>query len=103
MYRYQNNAFRIIGLTSDVSIKEITQRVNEIKVKKSLDIDVSYEFDFSRMGQIDRSEQNVINALQRLENPITRLKEEIFWFWIDPREGWPPAHPFQFLHPQPFD
>jgi len=83
MYRYQNNAFRIIGLTSDVSIKEITQRVNEIKVKKSLDIDVSYEFDFSWMGQIDRSEQNVINALQRLENPITRLKEEIFWFWID--------------------
>ena len=83
MYRYQNNAFRIIGLTSDVSIKEILRRVNEIKVKKSLDIDVSYEFDFSWMGEIDRSEQNVINALQRLENPIARLKEEIFWFWID--------------------
>lgn len=83
MYRYQNSAFRIIGLTSNVSIKEIMQRVNEIKVKKSLGIDVSYEFDFSWMGQIDRSEQNVINALQRLENPINRLKEEIFWFWID--------------------
>ena len=83
MYRYQNNAFRIIGLTSDIPIKEIIQRVNEIKVKKSLDIDVSYELDFSWMGQIDRSEQNVINALQRLENPIARLKEEIFWFWID--------------------
>jgi len=83
MYRYQNNAFRVVSLTSDVSIKEITQRVNEIRVKKSLDIDVSYELDFDWMGKVDRSEQNVINALQRLENPISRLKEEIFWFWID--------------------
>lgn len=83
MFRYQNNAFRILGLTHEASIKEIMQHVNEIKVKKSLGIDVSYEFDFSWMGNVDRSEQNVINALQRLENPISRLKEEIFWFWID--------------------
>jgi len=86
MYRYQNNAFRVIGLTSDASMKVITQRVNEIKVKKSLDVDVSYELDFAWMGSIDRSEQNVIKALQRLENPISRLKEEIFWFWLDTKE-----------------
>lgn len=83
MYRYQNNAFRVMGLTSDVSIKKIMQRVNEIKVKKTLNIDMSYEYDFSWMGKVDRSEQNVINALQRLENPVSRLKEEIFWFWIN--------------------
>lgn len=83
MYRYQNNAFRVVGLTSDVSMKEITQRVNEIRVKKTLDIDVSYDLDFDWIGKVDRSEQNVINALQRLENPISRLREEIFWFWID--------------------
>jgi len=83
MYRYQNNAFRVVGLTSDVSIKEITQRVNEIRVKKSLDMNVSYKIDFSWMGSIDRSEQSVINALQRLENPISRLKEEVFWFWVE--------------------
>lgn len=82
MYRYQNNAFRVMGLPADVSIKEMTQRVNEIKVKTSLGIGVSYEFDFDWMGKVDRSEPNVINALQRLENPISRLKEEIFWFWI---------------------
>lgn len=83
MYRYQNNAFRVLGLPADVSIKEITQRVNEVKVKTSLGVSVSYDFDFDWMGKVDRSEQNVINALQRLENPISRLKEEIFWFWVD--------------------
>jgi len=83
MYRYLNNAFRVVGLTPEASIEEITQRVNEIKVKKSLDIELSYDFDFPWMGHVDRSQQNVINALQRLENPLSRLKEEIFWFWAD--------------------
>jgi len=83
MNRYQNNAFRILGLSSDASMKDIMQRVNEVKVKKSLGVEVSYDFDFPWMGSIDRSEQNVINALQRLENSIFRLKEEIFWFWIE--------------------
>jgi len=59
------------------------KRVNEIKVKKSLGMDVIYEYDFPWMGKLDRSEHNVINALQRLENPVSRLKEEIFWFWLE--------------------
>ena len=82
MLRYQNNAFRILGLKPDASMKEIMHRVNEIKVKKSVGMDVVYDYDFMWMGPLDRSEQSVINALQRLENPISRLREEIFWFWI---------------------
>ena len=83
MLRYQNNAFRILGLKPNVSMQEIMQRVNEFKVKKSLGMDVVYEYDFPWMGPLDRSEQNVLNALQRLENPVSRLREEIFWFWFE--------------------
>lgn len=83
MFRYQNNSFRVLGLQPNVSMSEIMQRVNEIKVKKSLGMDVAYEYDFPWMGALDRSEQNVINALQRLENPVSRLREEIFWFWFE--------------------
>jgi LysM repeat protein len=83
MLRYQNNAFRILGLKPNVSMQEIIQRVNEFKVKKSLGMDVVYEYDFPWMGPLDRSEQNVLNALQRLENPVSQLREEIFWFWFE--------------------
>lgn len=83
MLRYQNNAFRILGLKPDVSIKQIVHRVNEIKVKKSLGIEVVYDYDFMWMGPLDRTESSVTNALQRLENPVARLREEIFWFWFD--------------------
>jgi LysM repeat protein len=83
MFRYQNNAFRILGLKPNASTKEITKRVNEIKVKISLGINVEYDYDFHFMGPLNRDEQNILNALQRLENPILRLKEEIFWFWFE--------------------
>jgi len=83
MFRYQNNAFRILGLEPDTSMKQIVHRVNEIKVKKSLGMDVVYDYDFMWMGPLDRSESSVINALQRIENPVARLREEIFWFWFD--------------------
>lgn len=83
MFRYQNNAFRILGLEPNVSMKEITKRVNEIKVKISLGMDVEYKYDFPFMGPLVRDEQSVLKALQKLENPISRLKEEIFWFWLE--------------------
>lgn len=83
MYIYQNNAFRILGLLPSAHMQEILSRANEIKVKKSLGFDVVYEYDFSWMGSLDRSDENVINALQRLEDPVSRLREEIFWFWIE--------------------
>src|SRR5665648_1120835 len=83
MLRYKNNEFRILGLRSNVSMHEIMKRVNEIKVKISLGMEIVYEYDFPWMGKLDRNEHSVINALQRLENPISRLREEIFWFWSE--------------------
>jgi len=83
MLRYQNNAFRILGLKPNVSMRDIMKRVNEIKVKISLGMEIVYEYDFPWMGALDRNEHSIIKALQRLENPISRLKEEIFWFWFE--------------------
>ena len=82
MNRYQNNAFRVLGLLPTASMAEIMSRVNEIKVKQSLGVNVTFEYDFPWMGPIDRSEENVISALQRLVDPVLRLKEMIFCFWI---------------------
>lgn len=82
MYRYENNAFRVLGITPSASMKDIMQRVNEIKVKESLGMQAAYDYDFAWMGPVDRSAQGAISALQRLENPISRLKEEMCWFWF---------------------
>lgn len=83
MNYYQNNPFRILGLWPNASAKEILSRANEIKVKSSVGIDVSFDFDFAWMGPVDRSEENINNAVQRLENPIFRFQEEGSWFWCE--------------------
>lgn len=83
MHRYQNNAFRILGLPPSVSISDIASRANEIKVKISLGAPVAYDYDFPWMGTLDRSEENIIHTLQRLENPNLRIREEMFWFWVE--------------------
>ncbi len=83
MNKYQNNAFRVLGLMPNTDGKGILSRANEIKVKSSVGMDVSYDYDFPWMGPVDRSEENINNAVQRLENPVSRLQEEIAWFWFN--------------------
>lgn len=83
MFRYQNNAFRVLGLLPDATLSQVRQRADEIKVKNDLGLEIFFEYDFPLLGELDRSYENVIAAVERLENPLLRLKEEIFYFWID--------------------
>ena len=83
MNRYQNNAFRVLGLPSNASVQEVLARANEIKVKSSVGISVKFDYDFPWIGPIDRSEENLNNAVQRIENPVSRFQEELAWFWVE--------------------
>jgi hypothetical protein len=82
MNLYQNNAFRVLGLLTNVTTAEIMARANEINVKKSVDFDSGYEYDFPWLGPLDRSEENITSAVQRLEDPVRRIKQELSWFWL---------------------
>jgi len=80
MLRYQNNAFRILGLLPDATLSKIKERADEIKVKSDLGMEISFEYDFPLLGEFDRSYENVINAVERLENPLFKVKRRNFLF-----------------------
>ncbi len=82
MNLYQNNAFRVLGLLTNATTSQIVARANEIKVKKSVNFDGGYEHDFVWLGPLDRSEENIASAVQRLEDPVRRIKQELSWFWL---------------------
>lgn len=82
MNLYQNNAFRVLGLLTNATTSQVVARVNEIRVKSTVDFHEGYEFDFPWLGPLDRSEENVSAALQRLEDPVRRIKQELSWFWL---------------------
>lgn len=77
---YQNNAFRILGIPSSASFLEIQTRFQEIDMRLKLGKKPSYEYDFPWFCEIDRSEESIRDALQRLEEPAKRFYEQLFWF-----------------------
>lgn len=83
---YQNNAFRVLGLLTNVATKDIVARAEEIKAKKSVDVHEVYEYDFPWLGPLDRSEENISSAVQRLEDPVRRIKQELSWFWVQSQD-----------------
>ena len=83
---YQNNAFRVLGLLTNAGTKDIVSRAEEIKAKKSVDVHDVYEYDFPWLGPLDRSEENISSAVQRLEDPVRRIKQELSWFWVQSQD-----------------
>ncbi|MCC6759283.1 MAG: hypothetical protein IT395_06635, partial [Candidatus Omnitrophica bacterium] len=83
---YQNNAFRVLGLLTNASTQDIVSRAEEIKAKKSVDVHDVYEYDFTWLGPLDRSEENISSAVQRLEDPVRRIKQELSWFWVQSQD-----------------
>ncbi len=81
--RYSQSAFRILGLPMTASGSEIQLRADEICVRGKLGKICQYEYDFPWMGPLDRSEETVRDAAQRLSDPLRRMHEELGWFW-----GW---------------
>ena len=79
---YRKNAFRIIGLPTDASPREITRRSRTLITK------ITHE----KIGLSDSpfpldpppNEDEIRLAADLLRDPEKRLVEEFFWFWPDP-------------------
>jgi hypothetical protein len=38
------------------------------------------------LGQISRTETDIQTAIGRINNPLLRLKDRLFWFYLTPRQ-----------------
>lgn len=80
---YQNNAFRVTGLPSSASGREITKHGVRLKLQEELGNDeppVSGAFVREPPPSLDE----IRTALQRLKSPERRIVDEFFWFWPMP-------------------
>ncbi|BCG62930.1 MAG: hypothetical protein methR_P0609 [Methyloprofundus sp.] len=82
--RYQQNAFRITGLSITASSRAIRRWENERKIK--IKTGVKIEPDHSAWA-VTVDEDTCLAALQRLNDPIERWIEEFFWFLPKDRES----------------
>lgn len=77
---YTNNSFRILGLPSNASSREIARREKEIIALINIGQEYISRYDFQCLGPLKRTEECVREASRKLQDPYSRLLEEIFWF-----------------------
>ncbi len=86
---FQQNAFRITGLSSRASSREITKHGDKLKIQEELGgAAPSSSGAFTRQPAATLDE--IRDALQRLRTPDRRLIDEFFWFWPTTSEN---GHP----------
>lgn len=79
LYRY--NAFRVLGLPINATLREIERHRKRLEMVKKLGID-SPDQNRSCFPLAPPPDQDSIqNAIERLRDPVKRLIEEFFWFW----------------------
>lgn len=77
----KKNAYHILGLDTSASEKEILKRSKEVVNRLKAGDFPDYDLDIGVFNDF-RTEENVKDALQRLQAPKKRIKEYFFWFQI---------------------
>jgi len=75
-----NNPFRILGLPTTASDKEIVKRVSDLLIYAEMGKKVSYETDFPFLGEIDRSIESIKHAAQKIGMPENKIFYSLLCF-----------------------
>jgi hypothetical protein len=75
-----NNPFRILGLPTTASDKEIAKRVSDLLIYAEMGKKVSYETDFPFLGKLDRSVDAIKLAAKKIELPENKIFYSLLCF-----------------------
>lgn len=80
---YRKNAFHILGLPTNATLKQIRHRQEDLEAAKSLGKKNWYQEFRHWLGAEIPSESNVDEAFESLKDPTQRIVSEFFWVWPD--------------------
>src|ERR1039458_5855194 len=83
--RLKTNAFRVLRLSADCTLSEIHKAAGSMRRAALLGLADTTEADMPRLGEIPRTEADIRAAIGRLENPVQRLSDRLFWFYLTPQ------------------
>ncbi len=80
--RLSNNAYRVLGLSASATLSEIHRAAATMRRSASLGIAETTEADMPVLGEVPRAEPDIRTAIGRLENPVQRVGDRLFWFHL---------------------
>jgi len=78
---YRQNAFRVLGLPVSATMRDIKRKQAKLKMREKLGINSTTEQGRYLQLKPPPDEGDIAKAMQRLQDPETRLLDELFWFW----------------------
>lgn len=76
----QNNPYRIAGLLSNASAKEIQKQKGKIKAFARVGKEIKSDYDFEILGDITRTEDSIDKAFSNVEQYQDKVNYALFWF-----------------------
>src|SRR5437016_3003004 len=84
--RLTRNAYRILGLSGDASQEAIDQAARKMRLWASAQRIPETSWDLPWLGTLQRNKSDIEQAVARLADPPTRLRERLMWFCGAPEE-----------------
>lgn len=80
MQNITNNPYRIIGILSNATAKEIQSRKSKITAFAKVGKQITSEFDFPSLNSIERDQNTIEKAFSAIQQSKEMLENSLFWF-----------------------
>src|ERR1700722_19154708 len=82
----QSNSYRVLRALANSTNSAIHKASASLKRAAKLGLVGTTEADMPVLGEISRTETDIQTAIGRISNPLQRLKDRLFWFYLTPRQ-----------------
>ncbi len=76
----QNNPYRIAGILSNATERELQKQKTRIKAYAKVGKEIKSDFDFEFLGDIVRTEDSINKAFSKIEQNQDKVNYSLFWF-----------------------
>lgn len=78
-----NNPYRIIGVLTNVTTKELERQKSKIRAYVSVGREIKSDFDFQFLSTISRTEDSVNRSFSNVDQNQDKVNYSLFWFMDD--------------------
>jgi len=76
----KQNPFRILGVTSNTSAKDLQKQLSKIKAYLRIGREIKFKYDFAFLGNLKREINTIQEASNKIELPDKKFMYSLFWF-----------------------
>jgi molecular chaperone DnaK len=82
---FKSNAYRVLRLPAKSNYSEVHKAAASMRRAAKLGLIETAEVDMLYLGEISHTETDIQTAIGRINDPLQRIKDRLFWFYLTPK------------------